>query len=100
VATIAKKKTSSGEVRYVVQVRLKGHPPQSRTFERKTDATRWAQETETGIRSGRIRSVEVRKRHTLNELVDRYVSDELPGKPEHPQTPGHVPDSVESQRRS
>jgi hypothetical protein len=65
----------------VVQVRLKGHPPHSRTFERKTDATRWAQETEAGIRSGRLRSVAVRQRHTLAELIDRYVSNELPGKP-------------------
>jgi integrase len=81
VATIAKRKTESGEVRYLAQVRLKGHPPQSRTFERKTDATRWAQETEAGIRSGRLRSVAVRQRHTLAELVDRYVFDELPGKP-------------------
>ncbi len=40
-ATIAKRKTESGEVRYLAQVRLKGHPPHSRTFERKTDATRW-----------------------------------------------------------
>jgi integrase len=81
VATIAKRKTEKGEVRYLAQVRLKGHPPQSRTFERKTDATRWAQETEADIRSGRIRSVAARQRHTLAELVDRYVSEELPGKP-------------------
>ena len=57
------------------------YPPQSRTFERKTDATRWAQETEVGIRSGRLRSVAARQRHTLAELINRYVSDELPGKP-------------------
>ena len=80
-ATIAKRKTEKGEVRYVAQVRLKGHPPQARTFERKTDAKRWAQETEADIRSGRVRSVAARHRHTLAELVDRYVSDELPGKP-------------------
>ncbi len=80
-ATIIKRKTGAGEVRYLVQVRLKGHPPQSRSFERKTDAARWAQETEADIRSGRNRVTALRQRHTLGELIDRYVSDELPGKP-------------------
>lgn len=78
-ATISARKTREG-VRYRVQVRLDGHPPQSRTFERKTDAKRWAQELEADIRTGRYRSVAARQRHTLAELVDLYVSAVLPGK--------------------
>ncbi len=80
-ATISKRTTSKGAVRYLAQVRLKGHPPETRTFEAKRDAKRWAQQVEAGIRNGSIRGVGGRERHTLEELVDRYASDELPGKP-------------------
>jgi integrase len=80
-ATIQVRKTREGQVRYRAQVRLDGYPPVSRTFERKTDASRWVQATEADIRAGRSRVVASRQRHTLTELIDRYVADELPGKP-------------------
>lgn len=79
-ATITKRITKSG-VRYVAQVRLKGHPPQAQTFERKTDARDWAQETESNIRSGRTAHLAGRQRHTLAELIQRYVEEILPSKP-------------------
>lgn len=79
-ATITKRITKSG-VRYVAQVRLKGHPPQAQTFERKTDARDWAQETEANIRSGRTAVLVGLQKHTLAELIDRFVEDILPGKP-------------------
>ena len=80
-ATIQVRKTREGQVRYRAQVRLDGHPPVSRTFERKTDASRWAQSTEVDMRAGRNRVVASRQRHTLTELIGRYVAEELPGKP-------------------
>jgi len=80
VATISKRTTKTG-VRYVAQVRLKGHPPQSRAFERKTDARDWAQETEANLRSGRTAGLTGRQRHTFAELVKKYVEEVLPGKP-------------------
>ncbi len=52
-ATVTKRTAGKGEVRYLAQAGLKGHPPQSRTFERKTDASRWAQQVEADIRAGR-----------------------------------------------
>jgi integrase len=79
VATISKRTTQTG-VRYIAQVRLKGHPPQSRAFERKTDARDWAQETEANIRSGRASGLATSQRHTLAELVDKYVEEVLPNK--------------------
>ncbi len=79
-ATIIRRETRSG-VRYVALVRLKGHPPQSRSFERKTDARDWAQETETNIRSGRTSGLAGRQRHTLAELIDKFVAEVLPNKP-------------------
>lgn len=79
-ATIEQRKAGSN-ITYRVKIRLKGHPPQTATFERKTDAKRWGQQTETAIREGRhFRTTEAEK-HTLAELVDRYLRDVMPSKP-------------------
>lgn len=80
-ANIQTRRTSDGKVRYRVQVRLRGYPPQSATFERRTDARKWAQATEAAIREGRHFSTVEARRHTLGDLVDRYVRDVLPNKP-------------------
>ncbi len=66
-ATIEQRKAGSNTT-YRVKIRLKGHPSQTATFERKTDARRWAQRTEA-------------EKHTLAELVDRYLRDVMPSKP-------------------
>ena len=79
-ATIEPRKAGSNTT-YRVKIRLKGHPPQTATFERKTDARHWAQQTETAIREGRHFKTTEAKRHTLGELVDRYLRDVLPSKP-------------------
>lgn len=79
-ATITKRRDSNGNTSYQVKVRLKGYPAQSATFERLTDAKKWATQTEAAIRERRhFRSVEAQK-HTLAELVGRYVRDVLPTK--------------------
>jgi len=79
-ANIIKRPGTDGRNRFTVRVRLKGHPPQSATFERLTDARKWAQQTETAIREGRhFKTVEA-KRHTLADLIDRYIRDVLPQK--------------------
>lgn len=74
------KRTSEGAVSYRVKVRLKGHPVQSATFERLTDAKKWAQATEAAIRENRHFKTTEAKRHTLAELIDRYIRDVLPTK--------------------
>jgi hypothetical protein len=81
VASITKRTLETGEVRYLAQVRLEGYPRQSRVFERKTDARRWAQEVESDLRRGRVREAAPREKHTLAELIERYVAEELPNKP-------------------
>ncbi|HKF96299.1 MAG TPA: tyrosine-type recombinase/integrase, partial [Gammaproteobacteria bacterium] len=79
-ATITPRKRKNGQTHYRAEIRLRGYPPQSATFERRTDAKRWAQQTETGIREGRyFKTVEASK-HTLTELIDRYKRDVMPGK--------------------
>ena len=80
-AHIQERKTKDGRTRYRALVRLKGYPAQTVTFQRKTDARRWAQQTEAAICEGRHFKSSEAKRHTLAELVDRYLRDVLPNKP-------------------
>jgi len=79
-ATIQTRKTQSGEIRYRVLVRKKGYAPQTATFRRKTDAERWAKNTEAAIDEGRHFRGSEAKRHTLTELLDRYSESVLPQK--------------------
>jgi integrase len=80
-ARIKTRTATDGTIRYTAEVRLKGYPAQTATFKRKTDANKWIQDTESAIRDGRhFKTVEAKK-HTLAELVDRYIKDVLPGKP-------------------
>ena len=65
---------------YQVKVRMKGHPPQSATFTRLTDARTWAQDIESDIRHGRHFKTIESKRHTLGELIERYRIGVLPSK--------------------
>jgi len=44
---------TDGRTSYRAKVRLKGHPAETATFERKTNAKRWAQQAEAAIREGR-----------------------------------------------
>src|SRR5512143_1469316 len=82
-ANIQKRTTQDGKHSYRVQVRLKGYPPQTATFERLADARKWAQQTESAIREGRHFKTTEAKRHTLAELIDRYSRDVLPTKKDH-----------------
>ena len=79
-ANIEERKTKSGSVRYRALVRKKGFPPLSATFDRKSEATRWARNTEAAIDEGRHFKGSEAKRHTLAELIDRYAESVLPKK--------------------
>lgn len=65
---------------YRVKVRMRGQPPQSASFERLTDARRWAQDTESAIREGRYFSKAEAKKHTVADLVERFNRDVAPRK--------------------
>jgi integrase len=72
-ATIKERKNKQGKSRYTVEIRLKGHPRETATFERLTDARLWAQQTEADIRRGRhFKTVESKKR-TLSDLINRFL---------------------------
>jgi len=79
-ATIQRREGQDGKVTFRVMVRLKGHPAESATFERRTDAKRWATQTEAAIREGRHFAGAEARRHSVADLIDRYVKDVLPAK--------------------
>lgn len=80
-ANIEKRTSQDGQTTYRVKIRLKGFPVKNSTFERLSDARKWAQQTEAAIREGRHFKTTAAKRHTLNEAIDRYVKNILPTKP-------------------
>lgn len=82
-AAIESRRNDDGALSYRVKVRLKGHPAATGTFQRLTDARRWGQTTEAAIREGRYFKTAEAKRHTLADLVDRYISEVLPTKPKN-----------------
>ena len=52
-ANIQERITKNGKKVFRVRVRMKGYPMQTATFDRKTDARIWAQQTEMAIREGK-----------------------------------------------
>jgi len=81
-ASIRKRANKDGSISYRVDVRLKGFPPQRASFSRLTDAKKWGQHTETAIRENRYFKTAESRKHTLAELVDRYIQDVIPTKPD------------------
>ncbi|MFZ1860385.1 MAG: site-specific integrase [Candidatus Competibacter sp.] len=79
-ATFNKHTANDGKVTHRARVRMKGYPIQTASFERLTDARRWAQRTETAIREGRYFKTREAQRHTVAELIERYTLDILPRK--------------------
>jgi len=72
-ATIQKRTGKDGSISFRVMVRRKGFPTQYATFERRTDAKMWSQQVEGDITRGRHVTQNEAKKHTVGELVDRYV---------------------------
>ncbi len=70
-ANIQKRIGKDRKASFRVQIRLKGFPPDSASFERLTDAKEWAQKTEADMKAGRHFGAS--KRHTFNELADEYL---------------------------
>ncbi len=74
-------------VRYRALVRMKGHPPQSRTFGTKTRAQSWARRIEAAIDEGRASPGSQGRRRTVGELIERYIRDVLPDRPARDRVP-------------
>ncbi len=79
-ANIERRKAKDGSTSYRVKIRHQGHSNETNTFGKPTEARDWAQETEASIQAGRyLPSMEARK-HTLSDLVDRYLKNVIPEK--------------------
>lgn len=79
-ASFEERINSEGKKTHRVKIRLKGSPTQTASFDRITDAKKWAQSTEAAIREGRHFKTAEAKRHTLGDLITRYIRDILPFK--------------------
>lgn len=75
-ATIKARKDKNGKTRFQVIIRRKGYPTQTATFLRKTDARKWEQDIESAIRDGHHFKTSKAKKHTLNEMIDRYLAQQ------------------------
>lgn len=82
-AYIEERIDSKGQKRYRAQIKIKGNPSQSATFARKTDAKKWAQQTEAAIRERRHFKHIESTRHTAAQMLDRYIREILPTKGSH-----------------
>lgn len=82
-ANIEKRTSNDGKISYRVKIRLKGYPAQTATFDRKTDAQKWVQQTESAIREGRHFKTTESRRHTLRAAIERYIRDVIPTKPKN-----------------
>lgn len=74
-ATIQRRETGDGKVKYRVQVRLRGYPPQSETFDRLTDAKAWGERVQAELRAGTYLPQAEARRHTFAELVEAYAAN-------------------------
>lgn len=77
-ATIQKRKKKDGTVTYTATIRIKGYPALSATFDKITLARQWIGEYEPQMKKGKHLTDYEAKKHTLNELIDRYIKIELP----------------------
>ncbi len=82
-ACIERRVTSNGTVTYRAKIRLKGFPPETASFMRLTDARRWAQVTEAAMHEGRYFRTTEAKRHSVADLIDKYIKEVLPNKPKN-----------------
>lgn len=74
---IRESKKKDGSVTYHAEVRLKGYPPQRESFRTRTLAKKWIQDTESSIRDGRHFRIAEAKKHTVKDLIDRFISQWL-----------------------
>ncbi len=80
--TIREYKKEDGTLTYHAEVRLKGYSPQRESFRTRTLAKKWIQDTESSIRDGRHFRIAEAKKHTVKDLIDRFVSQWLSQFPE------------------
>ena len=74
-AWIQTRPKKNGKKTFTVTIRLKRLPTQTATFDRLTDARNWSNSMESAFKEGRLSSSIEAKRHTLTEVIDRFLLD-------------------------
>lgn len=74
-ATIVSRPGPKGRRVWQVQIRKKGYPSQSKTFDRKTDATKWGRMVERQMDEGTWRNLTGAHSVLLSEALDRYLAE-------------------------
>src|SRR5690242_4476674 len=75
-----RKRMVDGEARWDATVTRRGAPRQTRTFQTKSAAERWARETERDAERGAWRSTTFAERNTVGALLKRYSEEVAPTK--------------------
>ncbi len=75
-------KRDDGSVTYHAEIRLKGYEPQRASFRTRTLAKKWIQDTESSIRDGRHFRTAEAKKHTVKDLIEKFISQWLSQFPE------------------
>ena len=74
-ATIVPRTGRSGKRTWQAQVRKKGYPRQTKTFDRKTDATKWARMIERQMDEQTWRSMNGAESLLMSSALDRYLNE-------------------------
>lgn len=83
-ATIQKRKKKNGTYSYRVMIRQSdGFPPTSKTLPNRQEAKDWAILEEAKRRQGSYFPERSHQKHTLSNLIDRYIEIILPNKPKN-----------------
>lgn len=77
---IEKRINKDGSFTYRARVRIKGHPSVSESFSSLALAKKWKRDTESAIEQGRFQFPSLAKKHSLADLIDRYIESILPTK--------------------
>jgi integrase len=72
--------TNRGPYQHQAQVRRKGYPTQTRTFESRRDAEDWAAEVELKMRQRTFVDRSEAERTSFGEILERYRTEVTPGK--------------------
>jgi integrase len=80
-AYIEKRIAKDGTISYRAQVRIKGLRTLNETFPTKRLAEAWAKKTEIEIKEGKHFRTAESKKHTVSDLIDRYLQTVMPRKP-------------------
>jgi len=80
-ARIEKRTLKDGTARYKAIIRRKGVPMKAKSFRTRAQAEAWAKRLEVKILDHRALPTWEAEKHTLADLIDRYVEEVLPRKP-------------------